>query len=131
MSGVNEHCQYTLPLFVPDSPTEDQTSLFLRKIEQCCYIFEFSDPLIDLRAKEIKRAALNEILDFITSYKGVLTEPIYPELVKMVRTNAFRTLPPLDNPDFDPDEDEPPLEASWPHLEVSVCICVVCVCMCT
>ena len=33
--------------------------------------------------------------------------------------NAFRTLPPVDNPDFDPDEDEPPLELSWPHLEVS------------
>ena len=32
--------------------------------------------------------------------------------------NAFRTLPPVDNPDFDPDEDDPPLEVSWPHLEV-------------
>ena len=34
------------------------------------------------------------------------------------RMNAFRTLPPINNPDFDPDEDEPPLEATWPHLEV-------------
>ena len=36
-----------------------------------------------------------------------------------VRINAFRTLPPNNNMDFDPDEDEPPLEATWPHLEVS------------
>jgi len=36
-----------------------------------------------------------------------------------VRVNAFRTLPPNMNPEFDPDEDEPPLEASWPHLEVA------------
>merc|ERR1711997_784614 len=25
-------------------------------------------------------------------------------------------LPPSDNPDFDPEEDDPTLEASWPHL---------------
>ena len=31
----------------------------------------------------------------------------------------FRTLPPSDNPDFDPEEDDPTLEASWPHLTVS------------
>ena len=36
--------------------------------------------------------------------------------------NAFRTLPPLSNPsgaEYDPEEDEPTLEASWPHLQVS------------
>ena len=32
----------------------------------------------------------------------------------------FRTLPPSDNPDFDPEEDDPTLEASWPHLTVSL-----------
>lgn len=30
--------------------------------------------------------------------------------------NLFRTLPPSENPDFDPEEDDPTLEASWPHL---------------
>lgn len=74
--------------------------------------------MADVRAKEIKRAALNEILDYVNSFKGVLTESVYPEVVRMVKINAFRTLPPMDNPDYDPDEDEPPLEASWPHLEV-------------
>ncbi|CAB1342699.1 unnamed protein product [Coregonus sp. 'balchen'] len=33
-------------------------------------------------------------------------------------TNIFRTLPPSDNPDFDPEEDEPTLEASWPHIQL-------------
>ena len=36
--------------------------------------------------------------------------------------NLFRTLPPSSNPhgaEFDPEEDEPALEASWPHLQVS------------
>lgn len=35
-----------------------------------------------------------------------------------ISSNIFRTLPPSDNPDFDPEEDEPTLEASWPHIQV-------------
>ena len=37
---------------------------------------------------------------------------------RQVRMNMFRTLPPLAAVEYDPDEDEPPLESSWPHLEV-------------
>ena len=36
--------------------------------------------------------------------------------------NMFRTLPPSSNPtgaEFDPEEDEPTLEAAWPHLQVN------------
>merc|ERR1711874_62938 len=35
--------------------------------------------------------------------------------------NLFRTLPPSNNPngaEFDPEEDEPTLEAAWPHLQL-------------
>lgn len=32
--------------------------------------------------------------------------------------NLFRTLPPSENPDFDPEEDDPTYEASWPHLQL-------------
>ena len=35
--------------------------------------------------------------------------------------NAFRALPPSTNPsgaEFDPEEDEPTLESSWPHLQI-------------
>mgnify|MGYP001795490328 CR=1 len=35
--------------------------------------------------------------------------------------NLFRTLPPSTNPsgaEFDPEEDEPTLEAAWPHLQL-------------
>lgn len=37
--------------------------------------------------------------------------------------NMFRTLPPSSNPtgaEFDPEEDEPTLEAAWPHLQVDI-----------
>lgn len=69
-----------------DSTQENREQLLLNKIQQCCYLFDFTDPMADLRAKEIKRAALNEILDYITNYRGVITEPLYPEIVKMVDT---------------------------------------------
>lgn len=36
-----------------------------------------------------------------------------------IACNIFRTLPPSDNPEFDPEEDDPTLEASWPHLQVT------------
>lgn len=35
-----------------------------------------------------------------------------------ISLNLFRTLPPSENPDFDPEEDDPTLEASWPHLQL-------------
>ena len=45
--------------------------------------------------------------------------------------NLFRTLPPSSNPsgaEFDPEEDEPTLEAAWPHLQVSESKCLVHLC---
>lgn len=41
--------------------------------------------------------------------------------------NLFRTLPPSSNPngaEFDPEEDEPTLEASWPHLQMVYDLCL-------
>lgn len=45
------------------------------------------DPVADLKGKEIKRATLNELVEYITGGRGVLTEPVYPEIIKMVRSN--------------------------------------------
>lgn len=42
------------------------------------------DPVSDLKGKEIKRATLNELVDYITAGRGVLTEPVYPEIIRMV-----------------------------------------------
>ena len=67
---------------------EDRSKLFLRKVEQCCYTFDFSNPMSDLKAKEIKRSALNEILDYISNYRGVLSEQLYPEVVRMVGSHG-------------------------------------------
>ncbi|KAF3836941.1 hypothetical protein F7725_004405, partial [Dissostichus mawsoni] len=76
-----------------DAPVAELHDLFCKKLQQCCVLFDFLDC-----GKEIKRAALNE-------------------LVESISVNIFRTLPPSENPEFDPEEDEPTLEASWPHLQ--------------
>ena len=99
-----------------DTPPAEQEQLFVSKLRQCCVVFDFMNPVADLKGKEIKRACLNELLQHIISGRNVLTENVYPEIIKMVSANIFRTFPPTDNPDFDPDEDDPTLEASWPHI---------------
>ena len=82
------------PFFVADVPSSEQEELFIRKLRQCCVGFDFMDPVADLKGKEIKRATLNEIVDYITAGRGVLTEAVYPEIIRMVRKmnvcwNAF------------------------------------------
>ncbi|KAM8917300.1 protein phosphatase 2, regulatory subunit B', epsilon isoform 1-T1 [Spinachia spinachia] len=106
-----------LPL-LKDVPAPEQPELFLKKLQQCCTVFDFIDTLSDLKMKEYKRSTLNELVDYVTVSRGYLTEQAYPEVVKMVSHNIFRTLPPSDSNEFDPEEDEPTLEASWPHLQL-------------
>uniref|UniRef100_A0A8C4KZC4 Serine/threonine-protein phosphatase 2A 56 kDa regulatory subunit n=1 Tax=Equus asinus asinus TaxID=83772 RepID=A0A8C4KZC4_EQUAS len=100
-------------LHIRDVPPADQEKLFIQKLRQCCVLFDFvSDPLSDLKWKEVKRAALSEMVEYITHNRNVITEPIYPEVVHMVMANR----PPiflerlvyefflrfLESPDFQP-----------------------------
>lgn len=70
-------------------PPAEQEELFIRKLQQCCVAFDFMDPVADLRGKEIKRTTLNELVEYISTGRGVLTEPVYPEVIKMVSTTTF------------------------------------------
>uniref|UniRef100_A0A6M2DP15 Serine/threonine protein phosphatase 2A regulatory subunit n=1 Tax=Xenopsylla cheopis TaxID=163159 RepID=A0A6M2DP15_XENCH len=103
-------------------PANEREHMFVQKLRQCCVLFDFaSEPLSDLKWKDVKRAALHEMVAYVTQENQVLTEAIYPEAVNMFAVNLFRTLPPSSNPngaEFDPEEDEPTLEASWPHLQL-------------
>lgn len=106
-----------LPL-LKDVTSSEQEELFIRKLRQCSVVFDFMDPVSDLKGKEIKRATLNELVDYVTTEGVSLPEASYPEVIRMISCNIFRTLPPSENPDFDPEEDDPTLEASWPHLQL-------------
>jgi hypothetical protein len=75
---------YKFLFVVSDVPASEQEELFIRKLRQCCVPFDFMDPVADLKGKEVKRCTLNELVDYITGGRGVLTEPVYPEIIKMV-----------------------------------------------
>lgn len=78
-----------LGLIPTDVPGSEQEDLFLRKLRQCCVGFDFLDPVADLKGKEMKRSTLNELVDYITAGRGVLTEPVYPEIIRMVRHRFY------------------------------------------
>ena len=42
------------------------------------------DPVSDLKGKEVKRACINELVDYITTTKGVIQEGAYNDIVRMV-----------------------------------------------
>ncbi|KAL2919538.1 serine/threonine-protein phosphatase 2A 56 kDa regulatory subunit delta isoform [Polyrhizophydium stewartii] len=106
---------------IPHVPVSERQDLFIKKIQQCNVLFDFNDALSDLKGKEIKRQTLTELVEYVSNNRGVIAEQVYPEIMNMFATNLFRTLPPQVNPSgdaFDPEEDEPVLEAAWPHLQI-------------
>ncbi|XP_053983802.1 serine/threonine-protein phosphatase 2A 56 kDa regulatory subunit gamma isoform-like isoform X3 [Hylaeus volcanicus] len=122
LTNFTSHYQPLRPLLIEAQQGNEREELFIQKLRQCCVLFDFeSDPLSDLKWKEVKRTALHEMVEYVTKNKNVITEAIYPEAVNMFAVNLFRTLPPSSNPngaEFDPEEDEPTLEAAWPHLQL-------------
>ncbi|XP_011290504.1 serine/threonine-protein phosphatase 2A 56 kDa regulatory subunit gamma isoform isoform X4 [Musca domestica] len=119
--NVSKNCELTtLPILNEKTPANEREELFIQKLRQCCTLFDFSEPLSDLKWKEVKRTALHEMVEYLSNQNNVITEAIYPEAINMFAVNLFRTLPPSSNPngaEFDPEEDEPTLESSWPHLQ--------------
>ena len=73
-----------------DANGSEREDLFIQKLNQCCVLFDFlADPLSDLKWKEVKRAALHELVDYIMTQRNVITEGIYPEVVNMVCFQSF------------------------------------------
>lgn len=117
-SGVIE----PLPLF-RDVPVSERQNLFIRKLQICCFQFDFSDTLKSVREKEIKRQTLLELVDFIQSGSGKINEICQEEMIKMISVNIFRCLPPASHENTgaentDPEEEEPNLEPSWTHFQL-------------
>uniref|UniRef100_A0AAY3ZYQ1 Serine/threonine protein phosphatase 2A regulatory subunit n=1 Tax=Denticeps clupeoides TaxID=299321 RepID=A0AAY3ZYQ1_9TELE len=88
-----------LPL-LKDTPVAELHDLFCKKLQQCCVLFDFLDCVADLKGKEIKRAALNELVESLATSRGVLIEPIYPEIIKMLVYEFFLRF--LESADFQP-----------------------------
>ncbi|CDS07977.1 hypothetical protein LRAMOSA01926 [Lichtheimia ramosa] len=102
------------------APAERQ-KLFMRKLGQCQIMFDFNDPAKDLRGKEIKRQALQELLEYVATGRGVITDMLYPDVIRMFAVNTFRSISPQIKTiaeGADADEEEPVLEIAWPHLQL-------------
>ena len=98
-------------------PAGERTQLLIKKLKLCSRVFDFTEDDA-LEEKEVKRQTFVEILEYINSSRGVLTEIVHGPLIHMVQQNLFRALPPALTDDAKPDdEDDPILEESWPHLQ--------------
>jgi serine/threonine-protein phosphatase 2A regulatory subunit B' len=67
-----------------DVPTNNRPELFIQKLEQCNVIFDFRDPSMDIRSKEIKRSTLQELLEYISNNRNVIQPSMYGKIVNMV-----------------------------------------------
>ncbi|KAJ4837320.1 hypothetical protein Tsubulata_048510 [Turnera subulata] len=110
-----------LPAF-KDVPNSEKQNLFIRKLNMCSVVFDFSDPTKNLKEKEIKRQTLLELVEYVT-VSGKFTESAMQEVVKMVSTNLFRTRTPQPRENkvvdgVDLEEEEPLMDAAWPHLQI-------------
>eukprot|EP00268_Persea_americana_P026191 TRINITY_DN2558_c0_g1_i2.p1 TRINITY_DN2558_c0_g1~~TRINITY_DN2558_c0_g1_i2.p1 ORF type:complete len:525 (-),score=109.92 TRINITY_DN2558_c0_g1_i2:545-2119(-) len=106
-----------------DVPSSEKQNLFIKKLNLCCVVFDFTDPTKNLKEKEIKRQTLLELVDYVSSTNGKFTENIMQEITKVLAVNLFRTLttPPRENKAleaFDLEEEEPLMDPAWPHLQI-------------
>jgi serine/threonine-protein phosphatase 2A regulatory subunit B' len=119
---LNYAAYEALPSF-RDVLNSEKHNLFIRKLKMCCVIFDFSDPSKHIQEKDVKRQTLLELVDYISSVNSKFNEATMQEITKMVAANLFRTLP-CSNRDnklpyvYDPEDDEPTMEPSWPHLQL-------------
>jgi serine/threonine-protein phosphatase 2A regulatory subunit B' len=105
-------------MHVADVDERERVALLREKLDFCTTIYDFKDEESDREAKQDKRQVLLELIDFVNIKKSV-TKQSYADIVRMVKANIVRSLPPTKR-DFDnvEEEDEPTLEIAWPHLQL-------------
>ncbi|UKK00054.2 protein phosphatase 2A regulatory subunit B [Theileria orientalis] len=110
---------FTMPL-LQDTPPANRPELFQKKLIACQTVVDFDPRKQMQRAIELKRHILLEIIDYISTTRNCINERILQDVIDMLSSNVFRTLP--QNPKklhlYDAEEDEPTLEKSWPHLQI-------------
>jgi len=111
------------------SETSDVVALFLHKLRLCSIIFDWHgvDSQDDVKAKDVKRQQLLELVEYIGKNKEVWVPEVLEATVEMVGINLFRSLPPKQHensvttpaePKSENEEEEPIFEPAWPHLQI-------------
>jgi len=78
-----------------EAAPEQRADLFVQKVRQCRVEFDFGDPFVDVDEKEVKRAALKELVAFVSSpalRADAFTDPAtYAEVFSMVSPTTPHT----------------------------------------
>ena len=121
------------PLLVPgvyealpsfrDVPSSEKQNLLIKKLNMCCVVFDFGNPSINLKEKDVKRQTLLELVDYISSVNSKFNEVVMQEITKMVAVNLFRTFSSPSHESkalemYDLEEEEPTMEPAWPHVQI-------------
>ncbi|XP_076896370.1 serine/threonine protein phosphatase 2A 59 kDa regulatory subunit B' gamma isoform-like [Bidens hawaiensis] len=120
--GLNQAPYEALPSF-RDVPAAEKHNLFIKKLNMCCVVFDFTDPSKSLKEKDVKRQTLLELVDYVASVPSKFNEATMQEIAEMITSNLFRSLPSCTHefklPDvYDPEDEEPSMDLSWPHLQI-------------
>lgn len=105
-----------------DVPSSEKMNLFISKLSLCCVDFDFRDPTKNVAEKELKRATLFELLDFVSSNPPKFSEPAILAMCKTCAVNLFRVFPPnyrsSNSHASENEDDEPTFDPAWPHLQI-------------
>eukprot|EP00397_Hematodinium_sp_SG-2012_P006681 GEMP01006715.1.p1 GENE.GEMP01006715.1~~GEMP01006715.1.p1 ORF type:complete len:489 (+),score=107.42 GEMP01006715.1:151-1617(+) len=99
----------------------ERAELFRKKLMACSMIFDFNTETFQ-KEKEAKRQTLLEIVEYVNNARNCFNEALMQDVVSMVGSNIFRSLPAKHRgimSIYDPEDEEPSLELSWPHLQIA------------
>lgn len=95
--------------------------LFIQKCQLCSKLCDFSDPDIEISAKRIKTATLQEIDSLFNNESNISlisnNSEIVDELFLMIHANLFRGIPMVDPKHLIYSDEPPVVETNWPHLQ--------------
>ncbi|KAL4555507.1 hypothetical protein LXL04_038128 [Taraxacum kok-saghyz] len=120
---VSDDASYeALPSFRVVSSSEKH-NLFIKKLNMCCVVFDFSDPSKNSKEKDVKKQTLLELVEYVSSVTSKFNEVTIQEITKMVSANLFRSLPDTTHENklidmYDQEDDEFRMDPSWPHLQI-------------
>lgn len=116
-SNVDNPNPFALPK-LREAPAADRAELFRKKMQACCILHDFHD--MNQRGAEPKRQTLLELVEYVNNTRHCFNESLIQDVAHMVGSNIFRTMVSTKTVEsvFDPEDEEPALEISWPHLQL-------------
>ncbi|KAH6774253.1 Protein phosphatase 2A regulatory B subunit family protein [Perilla frutescens var. hirtella] len=106
-----------------DVSNSEKMNLFISKLSLCCVVFDFTDPAKNVQEKDLKRATLLELVEFVSENPPKFSEPAILASCKMCSINLFRVFPPncrsrSTSSGENENDDEPTFDPAWSHLQL-------------